>query len=265
MWIHTAGWAEHVFCLRQSPEHKVSLFYHQTPGEYEKLHLDAVCWLQHSLQHNLTHEAENLTLSASLQHSTGYQTSSHSDWQSPLLYVSGQHCSPPRLCPQPRPPHTVHPWLCSHRNHANSTVEYEDDTTLIEHIINNNETLYWEEINKSCKESYPLLNVSETKELTVDFRKWEAKTHTPVYISGAEVPLKYHHSYLGHDISPPWLRKAQKTLWIYRGAIETILTGNIRNWHDSSMPRTGSLYSRRLKPPITALVPSTEHQWHHWG
>ncbi len=32
-----------------------------------------------------------------------------------------------------------------------------------------------------------LPNISKTKELIVDFKKREAKTHTPFYISGAEV------------------------------------------------------------------------------
>ena len=34
----------------------------------------------------------------------------------------------------------------------------------------------------------------------------------------------------------------------HRGAIESILHVNITNWHDSSQPRTGSLYSRWSKP-----------------
>ena len=35
----------------------------------------------------------------------------------------------------------------------------------------------------------------------------------------------------------------------YWGAIESILTGNITNWHGSSLPRTGRLYSRWLETP----------------
>ena len=36
-----------------------------------------------------------------------------SDWQSHLLYVSAEHRSPPGLCAQPPPVHTVHPLLQS--------------------------------------------------------------------------------------------------------------------------------------------------------
>ncbi len=53
----------------------------------------------------------------------------------------------------------------------------------------NDEFSYREEINhlaEWCTENNLLLNVSKTKELIVDFRKKEAKTHNPVYISGAE-------------------------------------------------------------------------------
>ena len=66
---------------------------------------------------------------------------------------------------------TLHTYDCIPRHHENSIVEYADNTTLIGCIKNNDETLYREEINKSCKESNPLLNVSETKELTVDLKK----------------------------------------------------------------------------------------------
>ena len=59
-------------------------------------------------------------------------------------------------------------------------------------------------------------------------------------------------------------KKAQKRLYIlwrdnilvnlYRGATESILTGNITHWHGSSKPRTGRLYSGWFKP--------LEHHWY---
>ncbi len=50
--------------------------------------------------------------------------------------------------------------------------------------------LHNEQINifaEWCTENNLLFNVGKNKELIIDFRKKEAKAHTPVYISGAEV------------------------------------------------------------------------------
>ncbi|ONI45395.1 hypothetical protein AN641_04260 [Candidatus Epulonipiscioides gigas] len=62
-------------------------------------------------------------------------------------------------------------------------MKFADDTTIIGQISNNDEFSYREEINhlaEWCTENNLLLNVSKTKELIVDFRKKEAKTHKPV-------------------------------------------------------------------------------------
>ena len=52
----------------------------------------------------------------------------------------------------------------------------------------------------------------------------------------------------------------QVLISFYRGAIESIMTGKIMNWHGSSWPRTGRLYSGWLKLPRTSPIPTTEHQ-----
>ncbi len=46
-----------------------------------------------------------------------------------------------------------------------------------------------------------LLNVSNTKELITDFREKEAKTHTPVYSSGAEKKQVNSFRFLGINIT----------------------------------------------------------------
>lgn len=67
-------------------------------------------------------------------------------------------------------------------------MKYVDDTATLGHIINNNGTSYREEISNLaewCAENNLPLNVSKIQPLIVDLRNKEAKTHTPVYVSGA--------------------------------------------------------------------------------
>ncbi len=64
-------------------------------------------------------------------------------------------------------------------------MKFADDTTIFGWISNN-----WEEINNLaewCTENNLLLNVNKIKELIIDFRKKEEKTHSHVYVSGAKV------------------------------------------------------------------------------
>ena len=52
-------------------------------------------------------------------------------------------------------------------------MKYVDDSATFGHIINNNETLYQEEISNLaewCAENNPLLDVSKIKPLIVGFR-----------------------------------------------------------------------------------------------
>ena len=56
---------------------------------------------------------------------------------------SAYHWSPPRVCAQPPPVHTVH-HDCTLRHQE--IVKYDDNTTIISHIINNNESSFLEEI-----------------------------------------------------------------------------------------------------------------------
>ncbi len=92
--------------------------------------------------------------------------------------------------------------------------------TSISQISNNDEISYHKELNN--QESSLLLSVSKTKELVTDFRKKERKTHTPVYISGAEVEQVNSFRFLGISITEnlSWSshtttmrKKAQK--WLY--------------------------------------------------
>ena len=80
---------------------------------------------------------------------------------------------------------------CSHYTPGyqdNSSAKYVGDTTNTGHVVTM--TGLQEELNNLAEcstENNLLLNVSKTKELVVGFTMTEAKTHTPVNISGAEV------------------------------------------------------------------------------
>ncbi len=123
--------------------------------------------------------------------------------------------------------YTLYIHNCSLRNGGNS-VKFADYTTITGWISNNNETTYQEEINnlaERCTENNLLLNVSKTKELIIDLRTKEAKTHTSVYISGAEVEQVNSFRFLRISITknPSWsshistlVKKAQKQLYFLR-------------------------------------------------
>ena len=89
------------------------------------------------------------------------------------------HQSPTELCAQSPPVHSVlH--VCTPRYQEYSIVKYADNVTISSCIINNDEG----ESNILPSGVNNLLPyISKTKEQ----RKKEAKAHTPVYISGAEV------------------------------------------------------------------------------
>ena len=77
---------------------------------------------------------------------------------------------------------TLYTHVCTTRHHEDSTVKYVDDTTIIRGTMNNIKSSYQEEINnlaERCTENHQLLNVSNTKELTVDFRKKGGKDTHP--------------------------------------------------------------------------------------
>ena len=71
---------------------------------------------------------------------------------------------------------------------------------------------------------------------------------------------KHRNGHLGR------LNSGARFWWtFYRGSIERIPIGNIKNGYGSSRPWTGRLYSRWFKPRRTPQVPSREHQWHQWS
>ena len=69
----------------------------------------------------------------------------------------------------------------------NIIVKFANGTTVVGLIDDNDETAYREEVRPLavwCQDNNLSLNVSKTKELIVDYRKWRAE-HAPIHIDGA--------------------------------------------------------------------------------
>ncbi len=98
---------------------------------------------------------------------------------------------------------TLYTYDCNPQHGDNSIVKFVDNSTIICWISNNDETSYQEDSTDSaewCTNSLPF-SVRKTKELIIDSRKKETMTHTPVYISGAEVEQVNSFRFLGISIT----------------------------------------------------------------
>lgn len=95
------------------------------------------------------------------------QTPSSRDWQWHFLYVSAQCWSPPGLCAQP--PSCLH---CAPIN-ADSIVNYEDDTTTISHIINNDQKC-WINFTKEVKFHWQVQVPQRTNTKHPDWKHYKA-------------------------------------------------------------------------------------------
>ncbi len=78
---------------------------------------------------------------------------------------------------------------CTATHSSNVIVEFDDDTTVIGLITDNDETAYREEVSaltKWCQENHLSLNIDKTKLLMVDFRR-QSREHTPITIDKTPV------------------------------------------------------------------------------
>ncbi len=74
----------------------------------------------------------------------------------------------------------IHDCVSSHS--STSIVKFADDTVVLGLISNNDETAYLDEVEKPtswCQDNCLSLNVSKTKELSVDFRKRQQQQECP--------------------------------------------------------------------------------------
>ncbi len=149
---------------------------------------------------------------------------------------------------------------CMSSHSSTSIVKFADDTVVLGLISNNDKTAYLDEIERLtswCQDNCLSLNVSKTKQLTVDFRKRQQWPYTPLMMSGTPVERVSRFNYLGVNITEDltWtahiqtqVKKARQRLchlrqlrksrvssailkMFYSGAIESVLTQCISVWY----------------------------------
>ncbi len=82
---------------------------------------------------------------------------------------------------------------CVSSHISTSIIKFSDDTVVLGLISNKDETAYLNEVERLtlwCQDNCLSLNVSKTKELTVDFTKRQQRSYTPLMISGTPVENK---------------------------------------------------------------------------
>jgi hypothetical protein len=88
---------------------------------------------------------------------------------------------------------------CMAMHASNSIIKFADDKTVVCLIINNDETVYREEVRalgEWCQENNLPLNVNKTKELIVDIRK-QQREHAPIHIDWITVEMVESLKFLG--------------------------------------------------------------------
>ena len=109
---------------------------------------------------------------------------------------------------------------CTPRHQRMSTVKYEDDTTIICCIINKNESSCQMRIN--------------------NFAEWCTETPKTSWTSHVTTLKRAHKGSTSYG-NLGSLNAGANYVKILQSSNESILTGNITNWHGSSQPRTGRL------------------------
>ncbi|KAK0155268.1 Retrovirus-related Pol polyprotein from type-1 retrotransposable element R1 [Merluccius polli] len=170
--------------------------------------------------------------------------------------------APPRMCAEPPPLHSADPRLHTIiRLQPLYLIKFADDTTVVGHINNGDETNYRSEVSRLatwCKDNNLHLNVEKTKEIVLDFRRVHTQ-HIPLTIDDAAVERVSSTKFLGVHISEDlsWshntaslAKKAQQRLYFlrklrragapppimhtfYRSTIESTLTSCITVWYSA--------------------------------
>ena len=116
---------------------------------------------------------------------------------------------------------------CAYCHKSNQILKFADDTTVQGLIANSNESEYRDQVNKLinwCGENNLELNLSKTKEMSVDFRRKKSPL-SPLLIDGKTVEIVQHIKFLGSMISSDlkWelnvdtiVKKAQQRLYFLR-------------------------------------------------
>ena len=151
---------------------------------------------------------------------------------------------------------------CVANDNSTSIVKFADDTTICGFISDNDETHYRLQIGNTvtwCEENNLLLNVSKTKELIIDFRKFKNSKENLV-INGQAVDQVTSFKFLGTHIADnlKWqenindiCKKARQRLYFlrslnsfniqnqilvsfYRATIESLLTRSFLVWYKAA-------------------------------
>ncbi|KAI4895073.1 hypothetical protein NFI96_006521 [Prochilodus magdalenae] len=89
---------------------------------------------------------------------------------------------------------------CVARHTSNTIFKFADDATVLGLITDGDETAYREEVSalsEWCYHNNLSLNISNTKEMIMDYRKLQRDGHSPLYINGAEVERVSSVRFLG--------------------------------------------------------------------
>ena len=202
---------------------------------------------------------------------------------------------------------------CVAQSESIDFIKFADDTTATALITDNDEGPYREEVEQFatwCGEHNLALNVDKTKEIVIDFRTSNRTDHPPLFINGAEVEQVESTKFLGVHISNDlsWslhtetiAKKARQRLFFlrklkdahmpprilstfYRGAVESVLTGNITVWGGNctdaelnslqrtvrtaekiigeSLPSIRDIYKKRCRSRADSIVKDAYHPAH---
>lgn len=92
---------------------------------------------------------------------------------------------------------------CTPTYSTNHIIKFAGDTTVVDLITNNDEANYRSEVSQLvqiCKDNNLFLNVGNTKEIAMDFRKRPLQ-HPPLTIDGVAVERVSSTTFLGMHIS----------------------------------------------------------------
>ncbi len=169
---------------------------------------------------------------------------------------------------------------CVSSHSSISIVKFADDTVVLGLISNNDETAYLDEVERLtswCQDNCLSLNVSKTKELTVDFRKRHQRPYILLMISGIPVERVSGFKYLGVNISEDltWtahiqtqVKKARQRLYhlrqlrklrVSQAILKTSYSGGHRKWDSVYL----SVVWKRLQSGLQSSAESCALSWVH--
>jgi hypothetical protein len=127
--------------------------------------------------------------------------------------------------------------------HDSKTIKFADDRTLVGLITNNDETAYREEVRDQCQVNNLSLNVIQTKEMIVDYRKRRTE-QAPILIDRAVVEQVESFKFLGvHITNKLTFSKSTKTV-VKRDKQNLFPLGRVK--------RFGIWLDSQTVPPATA-------------